>query len=454
MKSLLENGGMIGVTMDFGSTESYGASVSTGLSSSLFNVSGENNAWTQQTVDISAYANCTVRLVFKYANGGSSFYGDLQLDAIDLDGNTYSFESTGESFETSASGESTYAGVSWGSLATGTTAERWNVDSGGTPSDSTGRADAADGSYYVYAETSSPANVNGYLFWLRSPEVTLGSTPTLTFYEARYGANIGQLDVYLDVVSAPAANLKNSGIWNLQAVYDRLNAATASVSYIAYSTNDFAASTDTSYDLTLPTGIQDGDMLLVLLGGDGAINNGLSGNRWSFFEDSSENSGIIYCPNSASPGGSAYAVIYDSSVSYTVRTIGSLGRGCGVISVAVRNTKTNISDAAPLSSAVGNTDTSATVTYSGNTYALNGNALAVYVAVLDDDHTTVSSWPVSGDNVLFQLETTADVNGTGGTLAICAEYRSDTGSLETGSSTLVFNTDDQNWGATFAVLGN
>lgn len=173
----------------------------TGFSGILDTVSGQNNAWSQRTVDISSYAGASVRLVFRYRNGASDFTGDIQLDQIDLDGNVYSFENTGHGFQTSASGESTYDAVSWQTLATGTTAAKWNVDSGGTGSSGTGRTDAANGSYYVYAETSSPANTNGYNFWLRSPQVTLGNSPALSYYEARLGASIGTLDVYLDVIA-------------------------------------------------------------------------------------------------------------------------------------------------------------------------------------------------------------------------------------------------------------
>jgi hypothetical protein len=140
--------------------------------------------------------------VFRYQNGGD-FTGDIQLDQIDLDGNVYSFENQTHSFETSSVDDSsTYAGVSWSNLTVTENLDGyWQVDQNGTPSNNTGRTDAANGSYYVYAETSSPANANGYNFWLRSPEITLSGSPTLTFFEARNGAAIGTLDVHLDVIS-------------------------------------------------------------------------------------------------------------------------------------------------------------------------------------------------------------------------------------------------------------
>lgn len=182
-------------------TSAGSGGVDPGLSESLDTVSGTNNAWSTRTVDLSAYAGETIRIVFYYTNGANDFTGDLQLDNITLDGNSYSFENTGHSWETTTTNTSSYTTASWSTLAVGTDAGRWNVDQGGTPSNNTGRTDADAGSYYVYAETSSPANVNGYGFWLRSPEITLSGSPgNLSYAEARNGSSIGTLNVYVDVI--------------------------------------------------------------------------------------------------------------------------------------------------------------------------------------------------------------------------------------------------------------
>ena len=181
-----------------GSTPSY----TLGLSSSLDSVTGQNATWSQRSIDISAYAGATVRLVFHYTNG-SSFTGDIQLDQINLDGTTYTFENTTESFETNGGNESTYNTVTWYEVITSFSSPgRWSRDSDGTPSGSTGLTTGAAGtSWYLYAETSSPASVTGYNFWLRSPQVTLSGSPTLSYYEGRLGAGIGTLNVYIDVIS-------------------------------------------------------------------------------------------------------------------------------------------------------------------------------------------------------------------------------------------------------------
>jgi len=179
--------------------KSQGPLYSLGLSSSLLQTTGDADGWSQKTVDISGYAGATVRVVFKYTMIASVFTADIQLDAINIDGTTYSFENTGNSFQTSTTNTASYDSVSWSTLAVGTTGGAWNVDTGGTPSSGTARTDAASGSYYVYAESSSPGNVTGFVFWLRSPEVILSGSPTLTYFETRTGTSLGNLDVYLDV---------------------------------------------------------------------------------------------------------------------------------------------------------------------------------------------------------------------------------------------------------------
>ena len=171
-----------------------------GLTPSLDSVSGENSVWSQRTVDISVFAGATVRPVFYYVSG-SNFTGDIQLDAIDLDGTLYDFESGNDGWETSSAESSVYDSVNW--IAVPTTADaspRFSRDSGGTSSTGTGLTTAASGSFYLYAETSS----NGFPstpFWLRGPEVTLSGSPTFSYYEARAGATIGTLNFYLDVIS-------------------------------------------------------------------------------------------------------------------------------------------------------------------------------------------------------------------------------------------------------------
>jgi hypothetical protein len=175
--------------------------IALGLSPLLDTVTGQNAVWSQRIVDVSNYSGVTAYLVFEYANG-SSFTGDIQLDSIDIGGNLYTFDSSVESFERNSNlNSSTYDTTTWTALTTGTSGGgSWLRDSGGTASSNTGLTTAAGGFWYVYAETSNPAAVAGYKFWLRSPSVVINSD-TFSYYEARSGAGIGTLNVYLDVIS-------------------------------------------------------------------------------------------------------------------------------------------------------------------------------------------------------------------------------------------------------------
>ena len=174
--------------------------VASGLTSELFTIKNQNNAWTQRTINVSRYANKTARAVFRYINKNNSELADLQLDLVVLSGTTYSFENTGESFQTTTTDTRSYLSATWTNVAVATTNGRWNADTGGTPTTNAARTDAAGGTYYVYAETSGIGVADDYNFWLRSPAVALGASPTFTFYEARAGAGTGELYVYLDIV--------------------------------------------------------------------------------------------------------------------------------------------------------------------------------------------------------------------------------------------------------------
>lgn len=176
-------------------------SINLGLTAPLLSLTGASSVFTSQNIDISSYAGRTVRLVIQGINGGG-YSCDYQIDQIDFDGNVYGFENETHGFETSTADIATYDNVTWSSVAVeqGNTG-RWQVDSGGTPSGTTAETTIVNGSFYIYNEASSPADQNGFNFWLRSPEVTLSSNPTLTISEARDGDNIGTLNVYLEVIA-------------------------------------------------------------------------------------------------------------------------------------------------------------------------------------------------------------------------------------------------------------
>jgi hypothetical protein len=175
------------------------------LSGVLLSRSGQytTSTWEQNiSIDLSPYVGSTGRLVFYYEST-TSFRGDLQLDNINLNDTTYTFSSSSEGFETTSADTNSpglettahYESLAFTAVANGTAGYRWNRDSGGTPSSSTGLTIDASGltsGFYLYPETSitHPAS-----YWLRSPEVTL-TTGTCSISCARYGSNIGTLKVY------------------------------------------------------------------------------------------------------------------------------------------------------------------------------------------------------------------------------------------------------------------
>lgn len=148
----------------------------------------------------SQFIGRTGALYFRYRNGnsGNSFQGDFAIDYIGAgDGIINNGSSNGFStyqYSTSTSGSlNTARGTSWTNIGTSTssTGGRWNLGSGGTPSSNTGPSGAISGTYYLYAETSSPATFNQYM-WLRSPTFTIRNN-YYSFYYHAFGACIGSL---------------------------------------------------------------------------------------------------------------------------------------------------------------------------------------------------------------------------------------------------------------------
>lgn len=178
----------------------------------LRTLSGQSNPWTSYTDSVSSYTGQAGRLVFAYQNGlsSTSYRGDIQIDNITASGTTYSFESTSQDWKTSIVSQGTGGAVdittptlrnfedglpNYITVPTATTAYRWNRDSGGTPSSSTGQSSAANGSYYLYAETSG-TSTNGMYYTTCSPFISSLSGSTVNYAVARYGSNIGTLKVY------------------------------------------------------------------------------------------------------------------------------------------------------------------------------------------------------------------------------------------------------------------
>jgi hypothetical protein len=83
---------------------------------------------------------------------------------------------------------------------------------GPTVSANTGPSGAHEGSWYVYAETSSPA-LTGDRYWLQTASAfTAGPSTELTFYYHMYGITIGTANIY---VSTDSGLAWSSALWTL-----------------------------------------------------------------------------------------------------------------------------------------------------------------------------------------------------------------------------------------------
>ena len=173
---------------------------------------------------LTPYAGQSRRLVIQYTSG-TSYTGDVQIHSVSFNGTGHGPFSgyyypppdpTG--LQTSRAAETNYSSAVFYDLATGTTANRWNIRSGAnTPSSDTG-IDGAQylsqrtytfgpysfyvvnyynpGFKYIYAETSSPGSPNKD-FWIRTTAQTIVSGRNASFYYVGNGATVGTIKVWL-----------------------------------------------------------------------------------------------------------------------------------------------------------------------------------------------------------------------------------------------------------------
>lgn len=85
----------------------------------------------------------------------------------------------------------------------------WTTDSGGTPSAATGPTSAAEGTTYLYCETSFPA-VQGDTYIVESPVYTNQSVTNCDFELNRIGTAVGTLEVFLVDTGTGTATLLNT----------------------------------------------------------------------------------------------------------------------------------------------------------------------------------------------------------------------------------------------------
>lgn len=159
--------------------------------------------WTTKTVNISRFANRSARVVFRQivlkdyiGNVGAT---DGYIDFIQVSGTNYGFEATTESFETTTTNSylTDYSSLTWTTMASTATRDRFSranvISIAGVGTSSNGNF--AIRSNYLTAFGEAP----NHTMWLRSPVVSLGATPTLSFRYAWPDYTTSFVFIYLDL---------------------------------------------------------------------------------------------------------------------------------------------------------------------------------------------------------------------------------------------------------------
>lgn len=172
-------------------------SIDGGAWSTIWTKNGNlGNAWLSEAISLNAYASSS-EVKFRF-NGttGTTWQGDMAVDAVSVYGETVSgptCSATVTSFPYSQSYENTLGNWTQNSDDD----FDWSLNSGGTPSSNTGPSAANDGTYYIYMESSAPNNtMNNAKITSPCFDLTAVSNPAINFDYHLYGAaNMGQLSL-------------------------------------------------------------------------------------------------------------------------------------------------------------------------------------------------------------------------------------------------------------------
>jgi len=140
--------------------------------SAIYSASGNTgDVWSLRTTS-SPVITSQFRIAWHYVSS-SSFTGDYAIDSVTINGTTYNFDSSSDGFITTSGVNTASSTVALNNAitvptSTGAALGRWNRHSGATTSSNTGPSSAFSGSFYLYAETTSP-NFSNVSMWLFSP---------------------------------------------------------------------------------------------------------------------------------------------------------------------------------------------------------------------------------------------------------------------------------------------
>lgn len=163
------------------------------------------DSYVLNTVNIARYANRSARVVFRIFQTDFT-PGDIIIDAVNVSGTTYGFESSGESWETTTSNSLgiPYPSLAWTTVASTRTRHRMaraNTVATIEAFFGAGVIPPANGNFGLITTYDSAYGETKYhSIYLRSPVISLGANPTLSYRQFNlYSFYSGLIYTYLDL---------------------------------------------------------------------------------------------------------------------------------------------------------------------------------------------------------------------------------------------------------------
>lgn len=163
--------------------------------------------YTQNTVNISRYPNRSARVVFQYLLKGSpATPADGIIDAINISGTTYGFEASGENWQTTTTNAqgTPYQSLAWTTIASTRTRDRFarsNTTTIIANAFGPGAIPQVNGNFGLVTTYDTVYGEPPYhMTWIRSPVVSLGASPTLSYQYFNVYSNFeSAIYTYLDL---------------------------------------------------------------------------------------------------------------------------------------------------------------------------------------------------------------------------------------------------------------
>lgn len=164
-------------------------------------------SYTQNIVNISRYPNRSARVVFQYLlKGNPPIPADGIIDAINISGTTYGFEVSGENWQTTTTNAqgTPYQSLAWTTIASTRTRNRFARSNTVTIIENAfgpGAIPPANGNFGLVTTYDTSYGEPAYhMTWIRSPVVSLGASPTLSYQYFNVYSNFeSAIYTYLDL---------------------------------------------------------------------------------------------------------------------------------------------------------------------------------------------------------------------------------------------------------------